>query len=165
MALICKNCGGSIALDENGTNLICECCGTREPLSAVLNGSGYNGDETAQGSLEVYRYALKIMSSAKTENAFLMAAEEFDEIPEILNSTLLAEECRQKADLLRKERTYNGALIDMNSDEPAKIELAMSYFKGLGDYKDSIKKDSKEHGQNIKKSSNMQRKNACTRKS
>ena len=142
MSLTCKNCGGNISLDSN--LIICDSCGAKQSLNEVLASETsnliYNDDELSQTSLNTYKRALSMMSTARTESSFIFAAGVFEEIPDVFNANALAKECRDKAELFKAERIYNRAVIDMKSDDPVRIEGAIQTFKSLGEYKDSIAK-------------------------
>ena len=144
VALTCKNCGGNISLDANSNLIICDSCGAQQTLTNVLADESenfiYNEDELSRGSLNTYKRALSMMASARTESSFIFAAGVFEEIPNVLNANALAMECREKAELFKRERIYNSAVIDMKSDDPARIEGAIQAFKSLGEYKDSVDK-------------------------
>lgn len=142
MSLTCKNCGGKISLDSN--LIICDSCGAKQSLNEVLASETanliYNDDELSQTSLNTYKKALSMMSTARTESSFIFAAGVFEEIPDVFNASALAKECRDKAELFKAERIYNSAVIDMKSDVPVRIEGAIQAFKSLGEYKDSVAK-------------------------
>ncbi len=144
MSLTCKNCGGNISIDSNQNLIICDSCGAQQTLTNVLADECkniiYKEDELSKSSLNKYKRALSVMSSARTESSFIFAAGVFEKIPDLLNANALAKECREKAELFKKERIYNNAVIDMKSDDPARIEGAIQTFKTLGEYKDSIAK-------------------------
>ena len=142
MSLTCKNCGGNISLDSN--LIICDSCGAKQSLNEVLASETanliYNDDEVSQTSLNTYKRALSMMSTARTESSFIFAAGVFEEIPDVFNANALAKECRDKAELFKAERIYNSAVIDMKSDDPVRVEGAIQAFKSLGEYKDSVTK-------------------------
>lgn len=142
MSLTCKNCGGNISLDSN--LIICDSCGAKQSLNEVLASEAvnliYNDDELSQASLNTYKRALSMMSTARTESSFIFAAGVFEEIPDVFNANALAKECREKAEVFKAERIYNSAVIDMKSDDPIRIEGAIQAFKSLGEYKDSVAK-------------------------
>jgi hypothetical protein len=120
--------------------ITCDSCGAVQSMSTLLAGEAEPflcGEDLSPAALNTYKKALSMMASAKTEHSFMMAAELFDEIPNLLNAPLLAQECRDKADLFKKERLYGGALLNMQSDDPARIQLAIETFRGLGDYKEA----------------------------
>jgi len=142
MALTCKNCGGNISLDPNANLIICEYCGAKQALADILvNGSDNlicNG--LSISSLNTYKRAVSMMSSARTENSFLSAASVFDEIHDVLDANDLAKKCRDEADKLKTERLYNTAIANMKSNDPRIIEDAIMAFQSLGDYKDAATK-------------------------
>ncbi len=144
MALTCKNCGGNISLDTNSNLIICDSCGAQQTLTNVLADESenfiYNEEQLSRSSLNTYKRALSMMASARTESSFIFAAGVFEEIPNVLNANALATECREKAGLFKRERIYKSAVIDMKSEDPAKIEGAIQAFKSLGEYKDSVAK-------------------------
>lgn len=144
MSLTCKNCGGNISLDSNFNLIICDSCGAQQTLTNVLADEPenliYKEDELPRSSLNTYKRALSMMASARTESSFIFAAGVFEEIPNVLNASALAAECREKANLFKHERVYNSAVIDMKSDDPARIEGAIQAFKTLDEYKDSVAK-------------------------
>lgn len=144
MTLTCKNCGGNISLDANSNLITCDFCGAQQTLTSILADEPenfiYKEDELSRSSLDTYKRALSIMASAQTENSFILAAGVFKEIPNVLNADALAMECIEKANRFKCERIYNSAVIDMKSDDPARVEGAIQAFKSLGEYKDSVTK-------------------------
>ncbi len=142
VSLTCKNCGGNISLDSN--LIVCDSCGAKQSLTEILADACenliYKEDEISQSSLNTYKRALSMMSTARTESSFIFAAGVFEKIPDVFNADALAKECREKAELFKAERIYNSAVMDMKSDDPAKIEGAIQAFKSLGEYKDSVAK-------------------------
>ncbi len=144
MSLTCKNCGGNVSLDSNSNLIICDSCGAQQTLTNVLADESenfiYKEDELSRSSLNTYKRALSMMSTARTESSFIFAAGVFEEIPDVFNANALAKECRDKAELFKAERIYNSAIIDMKSDDPVRIEGAIQAFKSLGEYKDSVAK-------------------------
>jgi len=90
--------------------------------------------------VQTYQTALSMMASARTERAFLMAAELFRDIPEALNADALAQECLEQAEMMKTQRRYDGALLDMNSDDPVRVEGAMQVFRSIGTFRDALAK-------------------------
>lgn len=140
MALTCKNCGGTISLDIQQNQLVCDSCGVRQALSQIsaeADNGIYRADDVSHSSLKAYRRALNMMTSATAESAYLLVAREFDAIGDVLNAAALATECRERAELVRTERLYNEALTAMHSADPSKLEEALHTFESLGNYKDA----------------------------
>ncbi len=144
VSLTCKNCGGNISLDANSNLIICDSCGAKQSLTEILASECenliYKEDDLPKSSLNTYKRALSMMASARTESSFVFAASVFEGIQNVLNASTLAIECREKAELFKRERIYNSAVIDMKSDDPVRIEGAIQAFKSLGEYKDSVAK-------------------------
>ncbi len=144
MALACKNCGGNILLTSTSDALVCDACGAEQSLTTFLadvpDCSIYRQDEVSQKAIDTYRRGVSLMSSARTEGSFAFAAGVFEQVPDVLNADDLARECRERAALLKSERIYTGAITDMQSDDPMKIEAAIRAFTSLKGYKDSAEK-------------------------
>ncbi len=142
MALTCKNCGGNITLDPDANLIICEYCGAKQALSDILaNGTDcWICNDLSKNTLNTYKRAHSMISTAQTENAFLSAAKAFEEIPDVLDANELAKKCREKAEEFKTERNYNTAIANMKSADPRRIEDAILSFQSLGEYKDSAAK-------------------------
>ena len=129
MTLICKNCGGSISLNDDSTILTCEFCGARQTVSTALScesdGTIFINDETSQNSLFIYKTALSIMNSAKTEKNFLEAAEKFEQISDFLNANILANECLNKAE---QQKIHDNEIKRKNDAQRAFITKTFSYI-------------------------------------
>lgn len=128
MSLICKNCGGTISLNNDSTILACEFCGAQQTVSTALSCESdsiiFINDDTAQNSLFIYKAALSIMNSAKTEKNFLEAAEKFEQISYFFNADILATECLNKA---KQQRIQNDEIKRKNDAQRAIITKTFSY--------------------------------------
>lgn len=137
----CKTCGGSIYYDGAERRIVCDSCGASQILTDALTGNCiYDNNEASSAALSTYCRAINMMSSANTEKSLTVVAELFEKIPGIFNSNLLAKECREKAELCKIERLYQQAVLDMQSDDPAKIKNAAEIFESISGYKDAASK-------------------------
>ncbi len=139
--LRCKNCGGSIYIDDKTNQFICDSCGASQSLNDAFSKEYtdpiFDQSSIPEEMLKEYRKALARMERAQTENALIATAEMFEKIPEILNSEYLAKECRSRAKLMQKERLYSTGITEMDSREPERIEYAISLFETISGYKDA----------------------------
>ncbi len=139
--LKCKNCGGSIYIDNATNQFICDSCGASQSLSEALSKEYtepiYDEQSIPEEAMQQYRKAVLRMERAQTENALIATAEMFDNISDVLNAEFLAKECRNKAGLMKKERLYTTGMEEMNSREPERVEYAISLFATISGYKDA----------------------------
>lgn len=91
-------------------------------------------NETARLS-ELYNSAVEAMTTAKTEDEFKAVAAEFDNIAGFKDSESLAEQCRENAEMARKNAIYNNAVGLMKRSE--RIQSAIEEFEKIPDWKDS----------------------------
>lgn len=139
--LKCKNCGGSITFDSSSKTLTCEFCGATQTFSDLLVNKEtefiFDQDSATNAVLNTYRQAVTMMERAQTERSFIIAAELFEEVPALFNAEYLAQECRGKAELIKKEQIYQTALLSMKTILPEPLEHAEKLFESIPNYKDA----------------------------
>lgn len=84
-----------------------------------------------------YNHAVSIMQTAKTENGFRIAANEFHNISGFKDSDVLEKECIDKAEICRKDDRYNFAKSKMCGDNIGDYQLALKTFESIPDWKDT----------------------------
>lgn len=138
MALICENCGGNVQFVPESDMMVCESCGTSRTLNDLLN-SEYNKDSASDLlHIKTYKEAVAIMVKAATAQRFSEAALKFESINDFMDSAEMAAKCREEADRLKIEETYNIAIKKMNSGLLQEVKRAVEMFDSLGNYKDSL---------------------------
>ncbi len=137
MPLQCKNCGGSIYLNDQTKKLICDSCGASQDLNLLSSEMIFDGEDAPVAQINAYQRAITLLSSADTEKSLFMVADLFRSAGDLFNAPQLADECRARAELLKKDRYYHQALDWMQSDEPNQIQKAIEIFEDLQGYKDS----------------------------
>lgn len=85
----------------------------------------------------IYNNAKSIMSTAKNESDYLDAARTFKSIPEFRDSKELAKECKEKAEISRKDFIYLSGKQQMANNSIAGYESAIKYFEFIPGWKDS----------------------------
>ena len=85
----------------------------------------------------IYSDAQSIMNGAKTEREYLNAAKKFESIPEFKDSKELAKECKEKAEICRKDSLYASAKAKMNGESVANYESAIETFDSIRGWKDA----------------------------
>ena len=78
----------------------------------------------------VYNDAMSAMNSAKEEKGYLHAADIFESIREHRDAAVLAQQCREKAEIVRKDAIYNFA----KTQSP---RTAIAYFSKIPGWKDA----------------------------
>ena len=86
---------------------------------------------------KIYSNAKSIMSTAKNESDYLDAARTFKSIPEFGDSKELAKECKEKAEISRKDSLYASAKAKMNGESAANYESAIKTFDSIRGWKDA----------------------------
>ena len=86
---------------------------------------------------KIYSNAKSIMSTAKNESDYLDAARTFKSIPEFRDSKELAKECKEKAEISRKDFIYLSGKQQMANNSIAGYESAIKYFESIPGWKDS----------------------------
>ena len=84
-----------------------------------------------------YNNSVSIMQTAKTENGFRIAANEFHNISGFKDSDVLEKECIDKAEICRKDDRYNFAKSKMCGDNIGDYQLALKTFESIPDWKDA----------------------------
>ncbi len=77
------------------------------------------------------------MESAYLEYTYQQAAQLFESISEYLDSAALARECREKADIIRKDAILNGAKSKMTGAVISNYENAIKLFESISGWKDA----------------------------
>ena len=85
----------------------------------------------------IYSNAKSIMSTAKNESDYLDAARTFKSIPEFRDSKELAKECKEKAEISRKDFIYLSGKQQMANSSIAGYESSIKYFESIPGWKDS----------------------------
>ena len=85
----------------------------------------------------IYSDAQSIMNGAKTEREYLNAAKKFESIPEFKDSKELAKECKEKAEICRKDSLYASAKAKMNGESIDGYESAIKTFDSIRGWKDA----------------------------
>lgn len=139
-SLECKTCGGEVVFYLDSGIIKCEFCGRSQTLHSLLaedlKCSIIKENNVPKATVERYKKAISLMSAARDEKGLIEAAEAFEAVMEF-NSDALAVACRERADLIKKERMYSTALQDMHSEQVQKIKNARNTFTQISDYKDS----------------------------
>ena len=86
---------------------------------------------------KIYSNAKSIMSTAKNESDYLDAARTFKSIPEFRDSKELAKECKEKAEISRKDFIYLSGKQQMANSSIAGYESSIKYFESIPGWKDS----------------------------
>ena len=87
----------------------------------------------------IYSNAKSIMSTAKNESDYLDAARTFKSIPEFRDSKELAKECKEKAEISRKDFIYLSGKQQMANSSIAGYESSIKYFEYIPGWKDADK--------------------------
>ncbi len=139
--LICKNCGGSIYIQTETNQLICDSCGATQSVNDAFFGKQaepiFNSNSIPEDTLKEYQKALARLERVQSENGLIATAEMFENLNGVLNSEFLAKECRNRSALLKKERLYTTALAEIESREPEKTRYAITLLESIGGYKDA----------------------------
>lgn len=85
----------------------------------------------------IYTRAQKIMSSANTEKAYKSAAQLFESIPEYQDATTLADECFEKAEVIRKDTILAEGKAKMTGEVILNYETAIELFESVSGWKDA----------------------------
>lgn len=72
-----------------------------------------------------------------TEDAYKSAAHKFKSISGFKNAAELAEKCREKAEICRKEAMYSSAKSKMSGEKVAHYQKAIQIFKTISGWKDT----------------------------
>lgn len=173
MPLQCKNCGGNIYLDDQTQKLTCDSCGVSQNLNALSAEMIFEETDAPIAQINAYRRAIALLSSADTEKSLLMVADLLSSVGDLFNAPQLANECRERAELLKKDRYYQQALDWMQRDEPDQIQKAIEIFEDLQGYKESnlkiieakrLLEEASIHYERRKKQEEAVRKKAAARK-
>ncbi len=84
----------------------------------------------------IYDDAKKAMNAADTAGAFKAAADMFAAIPGFKDADILARECRDKAETIRRDWVYSSALFHMN-DEIGSCNEAIALLETIPGWKDA----------------------------
>ena len=102
---------------------------------------GYNArikerNETARRQ-GIYDTAVKAMNEADTENEYQSAADAFAGIPGFKDADMLAQQCREKAEVCRKDAIYASAAEEMEEDTIESRGAAIEIFQTISGWKDA----------------------------
>ena len=101
----------------------------------------------------IYVSATKKMTSANSEQEYLAAAETFEKIANWRDSVSIAKDCREKAEVCRKNDIYNKAKSLMNSEDEFKIKQAIPLFESIEGWLDAddLVRDCPEYAETARK--------------
>ena len=85
----------------------------------------------------IYNDAVNVMNAANTEDAYKSAANKFKSISGFKDAVELAEKCREKAEICRKEAMYSSAKSKMSGEKVAHYQKAIQIFKTISGWKDA----------------------------
>lgn len=85
----------------------------------------------------IYNDAVNVMNAENTEDAYKSAAHKFKSISGFKNAAELAEKCREKAEICRKEAMYSSAKSKMSGEKVAHYQKAIQIFKTISGWKDT----------------------------
>lgn len=126
-----------------------------EALKTTLTGYiAYINNRNETARLEgKYSQAIAAMKGAKTENSYLIAAGLFAKIDTYKDSATLAQECREQAEIARKNEIYDRAKGLMQSDDHTKIRQALPLFESIPGWLDAddLKAQCPELAENARK--------------
>ena len=93
-------------------------------------------NETARRQ-SIYDTAAKAMNEADTEEAYQSAADAFAGIPGFKDADTLAQQCREKAEICRKNAIYASAMAEMEDDTIESCGAAIEIFQSIPGWKDA----------------------------
>ncbi len=103
--------------------------------------AAYIQERNEQERLEKkYVATTALMTSAKTEDEYKEAAKELDKISRYKDAGILAKECREKAENIRKDLIYENAVSDMKGKAVSNYEKAIKEFEKIPGWKDTDEK-------------------------
>ncbi len=110
-----------------------------EKLKTEMHGYiAYIKDRNENARLtEIYNDALNVMNAANTEDAYKSTANKFKSISGFKDAAELAEKCREKAEICRKEAMYSSAKSKMSGEKVAHYQKAIQIFKTISGWKDT----------------------------
>ena len=86
----------------------------------------------------IYQQALALLRCAKVEEDYLHAAEGFESVPDHLDAAALGQQCRQQAELARKDAAYQQAFDKLQSVKtPKGYRQAAELFDLVSDHRDA----------------------------
>lgn len=85
----------------------------------------------------IYNDAVSAMNAASTEDSYKSAAGTFMSINSFKDAEELAEKCRSKAEICRKDNIYSSAKSKMTGEQIAPYEEAIEAFKTISEWKDA----------------------------
>lgn len=102
---------------------------------------------------DIYSSALQKMSVSADENAYAAATILFESLSGYKDSDMLAQECREKAEVARKNDVYDKAKRLMQSNDPKSILRAFSIFESIPGWLDSdtLKEQCPERAETVRK--------------
>ena len=110
-----------------------------EKLSKTLKGYiSHINERNENARLEgIYAQAVKTMNGSTTQTDFEQAAQTFESIESYKDSSSLAKECREQADICRKNDIYNTAKMLMNGTNESAFTAAIEKFEEISGWKDA----------------------------
>ena len=107
-------------------------CGTLEGYITHINDRNENARLTG-----IYNDAVNTMNRADSEEAYRSAADSFRGISGFKDADALAENCLNRAELLRKDTSYASAKAKMTGESATSYEEAIHIFKTIPGWKDA----------------------------
>ena len=107
-------------------------CATLEGYITHINDRNENARLTG-----IYNDAVNAMSRADSEDAYRSAADSFRGISGFKDADALAENCLNRAELLRKDTSYASAKAKMTGESATSYEEAIHIFKTIPGWKDA----------------------------
>ena len=110
-----------------------------EKLSKTLKGYiSHINERNENARLEgIYSQSVRAMNGAITQTDYEQAAQAFEAIESYKNSSELAKECRENADICRKDDIYNTAKMLMNGTNESAFTAAIEKFEEISGWKDA----------------------------
>ena len=93
-------------------------------------------NETARRQ-SIYDTAAKAMNEADTEEAYQSAADAFAGIPGFKDADTLTQQCREKAEICRRDAIYASAMAKMKDDTIESCGAAIEIFQSIPGWKDA----------------------------
>ena len=114
-------------------------CRFDKKLAAELQGyiDAIKARNEARRIADIYANACDEMKRARNEGDYKDAAKQFESIADHKDSAKLAQECREKAEISRKDEIYRSAGNNMRGDNANSWEYASRLFKSIPGWKDA----------------------------
>ena len=108
-----------------------------ETLKAELQ--GYIDFITQRNYQTAYDRAVEAMENAQSEADYLAAAQRLKVFGDYADAAQLVEQCREKAEIARKDDIYHTAIELLSKEDSASMQKAIDLFASISDWKDADK--------------------------